>query len=55
MSNDERHIVPRKARRIPVRFNVIMQGLAALGTRAKPAMPRGTTPFQVILRGAGLP
>ena len=45
MSNNERRIVPRKAYAIPLRFNVITQELAALGTRAKPGMPGGATRF----------
>lgn len=45
MSNNERRIVPRKAYATPVRLNVITQELAALGTRAKPGMPRGATKF----------
>ena len=45
MSNKERRIVLRKAYALPVRCNVITQELAALGTRAKPGIPRGATNF----------
>lgn len=43
MSSSERRIVPRRAYTILVRFNVILQELAAVGPRGKMGIPRGAS------------